>query len=790
MKNDQMTFFVGILLMVFLGGSMPTMAQLPTKPLNIGVIPKPQKMAIHQGYLVLDKYTSINLPDRFESLATYFQETLFEATAIRFPILSSKKSVDANTAICVIYDKSIKNNEGYRLSADAHQIKIMASDRGGVVYGLQTLRQLIELNNPLWGHRYVMIPQVDIEDAPQYAWRGFMLDVTRSFFTLDQLKDMVDRLVALKLNRFHLHLSDDQGFRVEMKKHPELNAIGSWRVDHTTHDTRINDVWGRPVQKEGEVPNYGGYYTRDEIKDLVAYAKLRNIEILPEIDVPGHSRAIIASVPQISCDPDKKYYVATGAVRQDNALCPSNENTYAFLDDVFTELAELFPFDYIHIGGDECNKTQWQNHQQCVDFKTKHGLKDDNELQSYFIHRIENIVNAKGKKIIGWDEILDGGLAPNATVMSWRGEKGGIAAAQMNHDVIMSPSHSNYFDLKQGQPLSEPNMGYAQTLLSDTYNFEITPSVLTPDQRKHILGTQANLWTETFCDMNMVAYMIYPRLFALAENAWSPADMKNWDDFIRRLKPQMDRMRFERIPVAYSVFNPWVYEEGNGTELKVWFESELTDPVVHYTLDGTDPTASSDSCTVNEPFIIHQSTVLKAAIYQDGERMGDIVTRHYAVHLAAGASVLIRSEEHPQGVSDLKSKLTDLSYGEFFQGGDTHWMQFNEDADIELALDAPQDIKSVTINTLRHTLQLKYAPKQIEVFALTDTGYTKIGDSGIMLENGIRGRSYLTFKVNCPAQGVDTLRVIVHRFPRVPEGYVPSIVGKSTVLCLDEIVVE
>lgn len=601
---------------------------------------------------------------------------------------------------------------------------------------------------------------------------------------------MVDHLALLKLNRFHLHLSDDQGFRVEMKKHPELNTIGSWRVDHTTHDTRINDVWGRPVQKEGEIPNYGGYYTRKEIKGLVAYAKMRNIEILPEIDVPGHSRAIIASNPQISCEPNRKYHVATGAVRQDNALCPSNEKTYAFLDDVFTELAELFPFNYVHIGGDECNKTQWNNHQQCMDFIKDHGLKNDKELQSYFIHRVEKIINEKGKKMIGWDEILDGGLAPNATVMSWRGENGGIAAAKMNHDVIMSPNHSNYLDLKQGQPLSEPNMGYAQALISDTYNYKIAPNVLNTEQKQHVLGTQANLWTETFCDMNMVTYMVFPRLFALAENAWSPANVKDWDDFISRLKPQMDMMRFERIPIAYSVFNPWIYQEGNGKEIKVWFTSELTDPMIHYTLDGTDPTGLSDFCKVDKPFILHQSALLKAAIFQGNERMGDIVTRDYPIHLAAGSKVQIRSKEHPEGIVREESKLTDLSYGEFLQGGDTNWMQFAEDADIELFFDEPKDVEQVTINALRHSLKLIYAPKQIEVFANTANGYEKIGDSGMMLKNDIRGRNYLSFKVNCPKKGVQALRVIIHRFPKVPNGYVPSNVGRNTLLCLDEVIVE
>ncbi|MFI3262219.1 MAG: family 20 glycosylhydrolase, partial [Rikenellaceae bacterium] len=597
--------------------SISAKAQLPTTPLNVDLIPKPVELKISSGYLTIDKSSPLYLDKQFASVSEYFQQELRAVTDITFEI--SKKAPKTDKAILVNYDASLSPEE-YKLTIDGSNVKILASDNGGVVYALQTLRQLVRQNNPMWAHQYVFIPQLTISDKPSYGWRGYMLDVSRTFFSINQIKEMIDYMAQIKLNRLQLHLSDDQGFRVEMIKYPKLNTVGSWRVDHTNYDENDNSVWGRPVQKEGEVANYGGYYTREEIKDLVAYAKVRNIEILPEIDVPGHSQAIIAAYPEVSCEPDKKFYVATGAVMGNNTVCPSTEASYELIDAVISEVAELFPFEYIHIGGDECNKAQWARHDQCTHFKEEHRLKDDKELQSYFIKRVEKIVNSKGKKLIGWDEILEGGLAPNATVMSWRGTAGGVKSAQLGHDVIMSPTKNNYLDLKQGQALSEPNLGYMQALLSSAYNFVIASEELTTEEHKFILGTQANLWTETNSDLSKVKYMTFPRLMAVAENAWTPYEMKNWDDFIERLKSYMDIMDFEGVRHAKSVFNPWVHHVGNGKEVKFWFTSEITKPAIRYTLDGTDPKVTSELYTMGDTVTITATSTLKAAMF-DGDKM-------------------------------------------------------------------------------------------------------------------------------------------------------------------------
>ncbi|MFI3268443.1 MAG: family 20 glycosylhydrolase, partial [Rikenellaceae bacterium] len=492
----------------------------------------------------------------------------------------------------------------------------------------------------------------------------------------------------------------------------------------------------------------------------------------------------------VSCEPDKTFYVATGAVMGNNTVCPSTEASYDLIDAVLTEIAEIFPFEYIHIGGDECNKKQWAAHEQCTHFKEEHGLADDHELQSYFIKRVEKIVNSKGRKLIGWDEILEGGLAPNATVMSWRGTAGGVKSAKLGHDVIMSPVKSNYLDLKQGQALSEPNLGYIQTLLSDAYNFVIAHEDLTPEEHKFILGTQANLWTETNSDLSKVKYMTFPRLLAVAENAWTPDSQKSWDGFIERLKSYMELMDFDGVRHAKSVFNPWVHHSADGKEVKFWFTSEITNPEIRFTLDGTDPKATSCLYKMGDSVTVTKTSTLKAAIF-DGEKMlGNVITRHYPIHKAGGAKVIIRSEENPDGVVDENSELVNLAFGEFLESNnDGRWKMFSEDADIEIIFNEPTDITKVSVNAVRHTLWRWYAPKQIEIFATVNGEYTKIGDSGVMEKNIEKGRNMINNTVECPANQVSSIRLKISRLETIPMDYVPSVAGKGTLLNIDEIIV-
>ncbi|MGQ1786186.1 beta-N-acetylhexosaminidase [Saccharicrinis sp. GN24d3] len=743
---------------------------------QIKIIPKPLKVVDISSAFVLNKNTNIVFNTDNEELlncSVYFQK---ELSKIAGSIIPMAEAINYENQIIIEHKPELKS-DAYNLEITNNNISIYSSSYGGVVYALQSLKQLIATNNEENTTR-ITIPGLLIEDEPAFVWRGFMLDVVRHMQTVDQLKQVLDYMVELKLNVFHMHLSDDQGFRMEIESYPKLNEIGSWRVDYNTTDENVNSYWGRPEQKKGDKATYGGYYTKSELKELIAYAHERNIQILPEIDVPGHSRAIIASYPELSCSKNKTY-VATGWSRLNNTLCPSNEATYQMMSSVIKEVAELFPMEYIHIGGDECYRHYWEKHDQCNDFMKSNSLKDTRELQSYFIHKMEELVRANGKKMMGWDEVLDGGLAPNTTVMSWRGEKGGIKAAQMNHDVVMCPFKYHYLDFKQGQSSYEPNLGYGQSLLSDVYAYSVIPNELSKEQGKYIIGTQANLWTESVSDWGKLTYMAFPRLFAAAENAWTQQRNKNWDDFVDRLIPHMELMDKKGIRHAKSVFNPWVHHKGNGKRIEVWFTSEISDPVIRYTLDGSEPNMQSPMYT--DTIEINKTATLKAAIFDKDKRMGDVLNQVFQIHQAAGAEVrLIEGETN----NNLQS-LTDLSYGEFLQSGDTSWVAFHGDCLIEVKLPEPKNINTITLRSLRHTLHGLYAIARFEVFADINGEYIKIGDTGDIAENYTQGRNIKTNSLACQAKNIQNIRIKIYKVDPIPETHAGA--GKVSHMKIDEL---
>lgn len=771
--------FKSYLPIFLIGISLLTACQSSSKDLKVSIIPKPVELQRSEDSFQINKNTILSVGAKLKSHTPFLIDEIEKCTSLHLAVTETPAK---DKGISIAIAPNLKADQ-YRLNIDSKRIEIEAGNYGGAVYALQSLKQLIQINNSRSAHSF-LVPGLHIFDGPEFEWRGYMLDVSRHFHSVKEIKKVLDFMAALKLNRFHWHLSDDQGFRLEIKKFPKLNQVGSWRVDRNTTDENINAVWGRAPQKEGEIASYGGYYTREQVKELIAYGQERNIEILPEIDVPGHSQAIIASYPELACE-KKKYYVATGAVRENNTLCPSKPFTYEFMEAVIGEVADLFPIGYIHIGGDECNKSLWEKHAQCQAFIQKHELKNEHGLQSYFIHELEKMVNAKGKKLIGWDEIIDGGLAPNATVMSWRGEKGGIKAAKMGHDVIMSPSSHQYLDFKQGQSDFEPNLGYAQTLLSKCYSYKVIPDVLSEQESKHILGTQANLWSESISDWSKLTYMTFPRLFAVAENAWTPQNNKNWDDFVERLKPQLKVMENQGVRFAKSVFNPWLHHQGNGKNIKVWFSSEVNKPEIRYTLDGSEPSAKSN--LFSDTLTIRKTITLKAALFENGSRLGDVIQQEFLVHKAAGAQVKILSGENGTDQKTKEKALTDLSYGQLLEKGDTCWQRFDKNVEFELTFDKPTDIESVTIRSLRHTLQHLYAAYRIQVSVKEKDGFRQVGDSGFLHENVIQGRNLLSNTVTCPAEGLTTLRVKVTKIGEIPEDHANA--GKQAFMKLDEIIV-
>ncbi len=464
----------------------------------INIIPKPQTLESRSGTFTIDGNTTIVVSsnnDLVKKIARDFAYGLNRALHSKIQIVEEDCAQVSGKKICFNISSDNKyGTEGYSLDIMSEKIVIYANKPAGLFYAVQTIYQLLPYQiyaSDAIGSVSLTMPCLYIFDQPRFSWRGNMLDASRHFISVDYIKQNLDYLASLKMNKFHWHLTDDQGWRIEIDNYPKLTDVGAWRVN------RNNEIWhDRQEQQPGENPTYGGYYTKEEIKDIIQYASDRFIEIIPEIDMPGHSRAAISSYPEISCDGIQRH-VATGGIMNENTYCPGKEITFEFTKNMLNEVMELFPSKYMHIGGDECNKDAWK---VCADCQTRiadNNLKDENELQSYFIKRVEKIINAKGKLLIGWDEILEGGLAPNAVVMSWRGTHGGIVAAKAGHDVVMSPGSHCYLDLRQGSPHIEPDYGYGRLLLSTAYSFNPIPDDFTDEQAAHILGVQGNLWGES-----------------------------------------------------------------------------------------------------------------------------------------------------------------------------------------------------------------------------------------------------------------------------------------------------
>jgi hexosaminidase len=504
---------------------------------NYNLIPLPKEVVPQTGQFVVKKSTTIGYTHAdFAPVANLLQEYLQGASA--FPI-SAKAT---KSAVIQFSQNNSLGEEAYTLQISSTKIAIQAKTGKGAFYALQTLLQLmpaqVYAGSPLAGN--ISIPNVQIKDEPRFSYRGLMLDVGRYYFPLASVKRFIDLMAVYKMNTFHWHLTEDQGWRIEIKKYPLLTSISSFRKESMLGHYRDQKYDGKP---------HGGFYTQEEVKDIVAYATKKYIEVIPEIEMPGHSQAVLAAYPQFGANADKLYQVKTKWGVSEDVLFP-REETFTFLEDVLTEVMALFPGQYIHIGGDECPKTQWKESRFCQDLIKKLGLKDEHELQSYFIRRIDKFVTSKGKKLLGWDEILEGGLSPNAMVMSWRGTAGGVEAAKQNHDVVMSPNSYFYLDYYQADPKTEPIAIGGLLPLSKSYSFEPNLPELTAEEAKHVVGIQANVWTEYINNISYAEYMTYPRALALSEIAWSAKESKNYADFKKRLTGHLPAM--DALKINYS----------------------------------------------------------------------------------------------------------------------------------------------------------------------------------------------------------------------------------------------
>ncbi len=509
------------------------------------IIPKPAKLVEQKGAFALINGVSIVLEkDNADTrrIATQLADRIGTATGNRPAIRVGKAG---NQSIYFASDKTGKaGKEGYSLTVTPRQITIMASQPNGAFYGMQSLLQLMptEIFSPMKAANVSWsVPACTVEDEPRFGYRGLMLDVARHFMPVSFVKKYIDLLALHKQNTLHWHLTDDQGWRIEIKKYPLLTQVGSQRKQTMAGRYGDNKYDGTP---------YGGFYTQDEVREVVKYAQERFVTVIPEIEMPGHARSILAGYPQLGASADKIVPVGTKWGVFDQVLFP-REETFTFLQDVLTEVIGLFPSQYIHVGGDECPKTEWEHSRFCQELMKKEGLKDEHELQSYFIQRMDKFITSKGRKMIGWDEILEGGLSPNATVMSWRGTQGGIAAAKQGHDAIMSPNDFCYLDHYQFDAKTVPTVpiaigGYLP--LEKVYSYEPIPDTLSTDITKHIIGVQGNLWTEYVRSPEYAEYMVWPRASALAEIGWSPRG-KDLADFNKRLDVQ--KKRLDQMSVNY-----------------------------------------------------------------------------------------------------------------------------------------------------------------------------------------------------------------------------------------------
>ena len=741
------------------------------------LIPLPAEMELTGGTCSLECPWSFQ-PDR--TVSSEFTELLRAEVKPLHGDADVLCEVPLRIELHLIQPDTLLPSEWYSLQVASDHIALTATNEEGLFRGSRTLIQLLEQ-----GKSTASIPCLTITDHPRFAWRGMHLDVVRHFFPVPFVKKYIDLLARYKMNSFHWHLTDDQGWRIEIKKYPKLTEIGGWR--------KGSQVGPYSWQKYDST-RYGGFYTQDEIREVVAYAKARHINVVPEIEMPGHAMAALSAYPNLGCT-GGPYEAQRGWGVFDDVFCAGNDTVFTVLEDVLTEVMALFPSEYIHVGGDECPKEQWKVCPKCQARMKAEGLKDEHELQSYFIQRIEKFVNSKGRKIIGWDEILEGGLAPNAAVMSWRGTEGGVAAAQTGHYAVMTPGDYCYFDHYQGDPANEPLAIGGHTTVQKVYSYEPIPAELNAEEAKYILGAQANMWTEYILTPEHVEYMALPRMLALAEVLWSPKEKRDEADFLIRLEAEFPKLDAMNLNYAKSLYQVSILPELGSApgSIDVHFKGSRDGMPIRYELitehvDNDAPDPRNDlqmrhTERAGDPLTIREDCTIQAWVdsgtKEEGARAMPRSKQRFAFNKATARPVTLSETPHEQynngGAFNLVNGIT-------AQGKrvDPEWLAWRKSVSITVDLGSEQKIAHISIGALSGTESWIHLPKAV-AFSVSSDG-KKFAPFGDAKDIGGVGRNVFSIDKTGKARYV---RIDVENIGNIPEGFAGA--GRPAFLFLDEI---
>ncbi len=744
-------------------------------PHEVSIIPKPTSIEVQKGTFTINEKTTFYTDSLFKTSSGFLRKYLRNGAG-----LALENESEENAQIVFTLNMELPQ-EGYELDISEEKITINASEDIGAFYAVQTLRQLmdpqLEITNSAW-NKNIKVPTLKIADAPAFKYRGMHLDVGRHFFPKEFIKEYIDHLAMLKMNYFHWHLTEDQGWRIEIKQFPRLTEHAAFR-----NETLIGHYNDTPQKFDGQ--RYGGFYTQEEIREIVAYAKELNITIIPEIEMPGHAQAAVSAYPELGCT-GEPVEVATKWGVFENIYCP-NQKTFAFLKGVLDEVCELFPGEYIHIGGDEAPKAQWKNCSHCQKLIAEHNLGDENGLQSWFIREIETYLNSKGKKIIGWDEILEGGLAPNATVMSWRGTQGAIEAAKEGHDVILTPTSHCYFDYYQSEEEGEPLAIGGYLPLKKVYSFNPIPAELTTEETKFVLGAQGNVWTEYMKTTDQVEYMLFPRILAMSEVVWSgPTEnmSEDYPNFLERVESLMKRLKVKNINTANHLYLVEAKIFKRKDSVFVALENATPNTEIYYDLNSTG------FVKYEQPFPIMENAVLRSEVTRNGGPIptyGVTRTDTLLYHKGVRSSVDLNKTPHPSYSAGGKDALINGIRGSDKKYGDSEWLGFwGEDLHIQLNF-----LENTKINTLATRFyhapgQWIYAPNRATI-EVVDARGEKTLETIVIESDPNRNLTDLKFSLKKEIEA-SSLVLIIPNFGTIPDDAQGA--GNKAWTFIDEIIVE